>query len=143
MTVTFREATIWIHLIATVLAFGTYFTQVGRLFARGAADPAAISGLFIVAVIVLAVIEALTHTLLYLAARRSDAPPADERDRTIALHASRNGYLVLIIGVWIVLGTWWLPWSDPLLAVNLLLLAFVLAEAVRFGSQLVGYRRTG
>jgi hypothetical protein len=63
----------------------------------------------------------------------------DERDHVIALRGSRNGYNVLVAGVWCVLllSIIHAPYGYLFLAINA---AVALAELVRLGSQLFYYR---
>jgi hypothetical protein len=72
--------------------------------------------------------------------------PKDERDILIESRAYRNGYFAygtgafLVISMAIVAGLAHIS-VTPFLVVNLVLLSMVLAEVVKFGAQLLYYRK--
>lgn len=68
------------------------------------------------------------------------APPTDQ-ERTAALKAARNGYGVLTAGVFAAIGSVFLQELTPFCTANIAILAFALAEIVKFASQLYYARR--
>jgi hypothetical protein len=83
------------------------------------------------------VAQIAAHIFFALQARPEGA---DERDRGVDRLAQRNAYFVLFGSVWAVLGMA-LAAMAPLTLAYALVGAIVLAELVRFASQLVYYRR--
>ncbi len=131
---TFREKSLWVILLSTILVYGYYFW---RSFTLGSAHAVQVAALFVEVVFLLVAIQIVGHILIAL---RTRPECADERDRSISLSSTRNAYFVFIWGVWFALavafrsfGTFW--------TVQAILLLPVLAEIVRCASQLVYYRR--
>lgn len=131
---TFKEKTLWVTLVATVVIYAGYFWRVIEI---GEGEPGRVAGLFIGAVIAMIVLQIVVTAALALHRRPERT---DERDRRIALAGARNAYYVLMTGVWgalgvatLALGAFWY--------VHAALLAVVLGEVTRCASQLVYYRR--
>jgi hypothetical protein len=131
---TFREKSLWTTLVATVALYAYYFWQVLRI---GDGDPARVGALFVQIVIAMVAIQIVITAALAIHRRPEKV---DERDRRIAVVATRYAYYVLMTGVWCALtvgamslGTFWV--------VHCGLLAVVLAEITRVAAQLVLYRR--
>lgn len=133
---TTEEKRLWLSFASTVVIFGYYLV---RALTIGEGHPGEILGLFISVVVLQAVVAGVGEVVLVLRARERPER-VDERDRKIALRAARNAYYVLVVGVWCALTTAVLPvgafWYG-----HVLLVAFLVAELARFGSQLVYYRR--
>ena len=130
---TFREKSLWVVVLSTVVVYAFYFW---RAVAIGSADPGRVGGLFLEAVILLVALQVAGQIAIAVGTRPQ---PDDERDRLIAMAATRNAYWVLVVSAWGVLGiavlslgTFW--------TVHAMLLAIVLAELARWGSQLFYYR---
>lgn len=130
---TFREKSLWIQLLSTAVIYAVYFVVAVRM---GEGDPR-VGVLFAGTVIAMAVVNGVVHAALAIWKRPERE---DERDRRIALRATRYSYFVLMVGVWCALtacavasGTFWIA--------HVGLAAIVVAELVRFASQLVFYRR--
>ena len=130
---TFREKSLWVVVLSTVVVYAFYFW---RAVAIGSADPGRVGGLFLEAAILLVALQVAGQIAIAVGTRPQ---PDDERDRLIAMAATRNAYRVLVVGAWGVigvavlsLGTFW--------SVHAMLLAIVLAELTRWGSQLFYYR---
>ena len=130
---TFREKSAAASLAITALAFGAYGVWVSQ---SGPAPAAAIGGL--VGIIILQILaQIIVHILFAIQARPEGV---DERDRGVDRLAQRNAYFVLFGSVWGVLGMALI--AMPALSIAYALVAvIVLAELVRFASQLVYYRR--
>jgi hypothetical protein len=129
---TFREKSLWTTLVSIVVLYAYYFWQVLR-----DSDPVRIGALFLQIVIAMIAVQIVVTAALAIH-RRPEKP--DERDRQIAMRATRYAYYVLMTGVWgalgagaMSLGTFWVAHAA--------LLAIVLAEVTRCAAQLVHYRR--
>ena len=131
---TFHEKSLWISLLATIVLFSYYFW---RAFSIGSAGAGHVGVLFVEVVILAIVIQIVCHIAVAIYKRPERT---DERDRRIALAATRNSYYVLAVGAWCVLGVAVMSFGTYWIA-NALLLALVVADLSRLGSELAYYRR--
>jgi hypothetical protein len=153
MNMSFREKSIWISLISTVLIFGDYFLNVISLGGLPAEDAkAAALELSLRALILIIIVEVLFQGMLAINNRKEAGLGADERDKLFEFKGNKFGYTVLVIGVFITLGriiTLELNpefggqssvLEIPLLTAHILLFSFIFSEVVRFSAQLYYYR---
>src|SRR5262249_856747 len=98
--------------------------------------------------LVLAVLIIVTVALQLATAARSfkeARTPKDEREQLIDLKATRPAFFVLVVSTFPSLGTVHLPlpsWGKPLKVVMLgVMLSIALAGIVKFGTQVLLYRR--
>ncbi|WP_339719158.1 hypothetical protein [uncultured Paraglaciecola sp.] len=153
MDMSFREKSIWISLISTLLIFGDYFLNIVSLSSMPAeVSKAAALGLSLRALLLIIVVEILLQGLLAISNRKEAAQGSDERDKLFEYKANNFGYAVLVIGVFITLGrivflefnTEVIQQSTliniPLLTAHILLFSFIFSEVVRFSAQLYYYR---
>ena len=153
MNMSFREKSIWISLVSTLLIFGDYFLNVLSLSELPAeAAKAAALGLSLRAIFLIIIVEVVFQSMLALSNRKAAGLGADERDKLFEYKGNNFGYTVLVIGVFITLGRIVLleinpeliGQSDgltiPLLTAHILLFSFILSEIVRFSAQLYYYR---
>lgn len=127
----FREKSAWISIVAIVLVYGFYgFQLLHRVPTR-----LGVVAMLIGSTILMIIVSVVGHILV---ARRVEIP--DERDRLIDARSTRFGYHAMAAGVW---GLIFLALAAPQPAVVAYgaLGAFILAELVRLGAQLVMYRR--
>ena len=88
-------------------------------------------------------IEVVAHSLV---AAQNAAADADERDKRIERAASRWGYIVLVAGVWVLIGqlvsrvVFEQAMLSSYLLANLLFLIFVIAELANIVARLLYYR---
>jgi len=139
MDMSYQEKSIAGSLIAMLVVYGYYFAAVLRHFGQiGFAI-----GRLIFAVIAIIVIQIVYHIALALHAKPERK---DERDILIESKAYRNAYFAygagafLVIGAVIAAGFARIP-VTPFLVVNGVLLFMVLAEAVKFVTQLLYYSK--
>ncbi len=141
MDLTFQEKSLWASLITTIVLFSVYFIlafqiildpEIGDLPQRFS-----IGALFTIAIIVFVIIEAVVHILLAIIERPEKE---DERARYISLKATRNGAVVLAIGVWLCFAALAFTTIAPMFIAHLLLSSFIIAEIIRFSSQLIYFR---
>lgn len=134
----FREKIAWVAFLSTVLIWGAFFILL--LSVPDGHRGLAMLAPFIVATVAQAAVMIAAATIWAIGAPKEANAPADERDRAIGLRATRFAYLTLLLGViavivWLHHG---LHGPDTVFA---LAGAFILAEAVRFGTTALGYRR--
>ncbi len=147
----FHEKSAWACLVLIIGVYTPYFVVVFRY-------PMAALGLFVVSAVGLAVLLTAFHVVNALATRTiratGQAPPADELDRCIELHASKWAGVVLAFAVmsWILIvmyaillvGGFELVAVAPagaMFATQSLFAGFVLANIAYYGGIVVGYRR--
>lgn len=140
MNMSFQEKSVWISLITTLLVFGYYFVKVIEWMTGGEIYGPEIIGLFIVVVVAMIVIEAVSHIALALSSVKEAELYEDERDQLIELKATRNAYYLLASGVWVAAGSMLLS-PSPLMMANVILFFFILSEITGFSSQLFYYRK--
>jgi hypothetical protein len=143
-----REKSICGSLVAVLVIAIAYFCRTASWIAADAVDPGEVAGLSVGALILLIAVQLVFQGLLALASRDD---PTDERERLIAAVASRNAYIVLQVGLWLVIchivaamamqHTAAARWFAPFATAQLGLLAAIAAELAKYCSQLVYYRR--
>lgn len=142
MDLSFQEKSLWLVWLGLLVVFGGYFWLALRTAVPvdGVLQvmPQQVA-LFVLAVIVLVVLQIVGHVVVAIADRRS-AGAEDERDRLIALKGTRNGAWVLAAGVFCALCAGLLV-PGNFVFMHVLLAAWVLAQLTETGSQLLMYRR--
>ena len=144
----YREKSLLGSLVAILVIYGYYFATVLRNVGQPEFVVAGLGRLFL-AVMAIIVIEIAYHIILAL----QDKPePTDERDNLIEGKAYRNAYFALSTGAFLVIAcviaAGLAREATPLpivvtlfLMANLVLLFWVLAEVIKFATQLLYYRR--
>lgn len=137
---TFTEKSTITMTAVLLVVFSVYFALVLGQYATSSDRQAAFTGLTVAAVVVLAVLAAVSHIVLALAFRAQAVSSRDERDHLIALRSGRLGGYVLAVGVFasIVLA---MADASAFWIGQVLLGAWVLAEVARGVAALVLYRR--
>jgi Ca2+/H+ antiporter len=145
----FREKSAWVCFAATIAVFVPYFLHVFRLFEREELTAVSVITAFVAAVVFQIVVQVVAHVAI---AFRSRQEQKDERDIAIESKSFRNAYFVLACSCFLAIGSVVLlavapdPTStDHLLAPaftsQIFLLCFVVAEATKYLTQAVSYRR--
>ena len=135
----FREKSAWITLVL-LIGFGIYFIEVGSHLLRPTAPHVNHFELFVLLVIAMVILETASHIVFAIQSPRDAKAPLDERERMIALRATRPAFFVLLVGAFLSIGTMHLGASTWTLA-HCVLLAIWIAELTRFGTQIYYYRR--
>lgn len=135
----FREKSAWVSFVSIALVFGIYFARIFHLLPRGwiTGNP---FHLFLLLVGTLVILEVALHAAIAIQSPRDARTPKDERERLIALKATRPAFQVLLVGTFAAIGTLHLN-VDRFGMANAMLIAIVLAELTRFGAQIVYHRR--
>jgi hypothetical protein len=126
--------------MVTILIIGMYY--VANLISLLPSDepvPDDALNVVITALVLIIVVEAALQIVLFIGAGQIEI--RTERDDAIASRASRNAYIVLIVGVFATFGGMFARLT-PFEMGSILLLAFLLAEIVKFASQIVYYQRS-
>jgi len=145
MDLSYQEKSILGSLITIVVVYGYYFAAV----LRDAGQPEFNLGRLVLAVIAIIVIEIVYHIVLAI---EQKPEPKDERDILIASKDYRNAYFLLATGAFLVIACVVMAGLardaaptriivTPFITVNLVLFFMVLAELMKFLTQLFYYRR--
>ena len=139
-----NELPLLVSLLGVAVMFGSYFFYV---FAN-LKDITGGLQRFLGAVIALVIVEIIVHSLA--AAQRAEGR-YDERDKAIQRAASRWGYGVMAVGIWLVIGqlalgmifqqAWINSYFSGYLLANVLFMVFIVSELVNITSRLLYYRR--
>jgi hypothetical protein len=135
----FREKSAWISFFCVLVFGGFWFRSVVRLevYHRREANPMLVFFSLLGALI-------LTEIVLHIAIAARDPKeartPKDEREKLIDLKAARVAFYVLMAGAWLSIGTLHLNF-DRLRIADSVLGAIIVAELVKFGTQIALYRR--
>lgn len=136
----FREKLAWAACLSTIILWGGYLIAIARVIAAGDHISFQFLWIFVGLVIVQAVIMAAVSIIGAVMAPGDARAPTDERERIIARRAASIAYTALILGVVAVIA-WMHHGLHGVPIIFALFGAVALAEAVRYGAQIVGYRR--
>jgi len=146
LSMSYEEKSSWVSTLAVLAVSCWYFTTLWpHVVAEDALPAAALIGPTAVATVVLVVLQVGGHVLAALLGRPQEA---DERDRLIALRATRLSDFVMGACVFMVIahlltsemGLMPLP-SSPAGIAMLLMFSLVASELVDGVARIVGYRR--
>lgn len=132
----FREKSAWISLVLIVLLFGAYFWRAFTGEMRGGQA----MHWFLLIVVAFVVLEVVLHVAVAVQAPRDARAPKDERERLIELRATRIAYFTLMGGALLSIFTIHLGAGAGTI-VSYAFLSVVVAELVKFASQIVFFRR--
>lgn len=136
-----RERSLWIWMVALVVLLGGYIIAVSvHAQAWNALHEGQRIGLLAIPLSLLAVVVGIDHLLARVRRGKTPAEPMDERDMAIEGRASRVGYLTLMFGT-IFVGCYMPFGADRWELVHATLLVILIAELVRDGLMVRGYRR--
>src|SRR5208337_3059236 len=144
MDLSYQEKSILGSLLTMVVVYGYYFASVLRDTSEPAFGGASVARL-IFAVIAIVVVEVVYQIVLAL---ESKVEPKDERDILIECKAYRNAYFLLASGAFLVIASVIMRDAAPariavtnFITVNLVLFFMVVADVMKFLTQLFYYRR--
>jgi hypothetical protein len=133
----FREKSAWISLVLILLVFGPYFWMVGRTLTGAdhvhAGTQFALIGLFFV-------LEIVLHVAIAVQSPRDARAPKDEREDVIDLKATRTAFYVLLVGALLSIFTMHFRTTVWIMS-QCVLFSVVVAELVKFASQIAYFRR--
>ncbi|HEV3061774.1 MAG TPA: hypothetical protein VGY48_26215 [Vicinamibacterales bacterium] len=135
----FREKSAWISFVSILLVFGAYFWNVARVLGGRVGQDAAY-GISIGLLIAFVLLEIVLHIAVAIQAPDEARAPRDERERLIEMRATRVAFQVLVVGALAGVGTLHVTRSAWVMS-QVVLLAVVVAELVKFGGQIFYFRR--
>ena len=130
----FREKSAWISAVLISLFLLSFVLVNEHLNAADRLHP------FLLVVVTFVTLEIVLHALIAIRSPRDARAPKDERERLIALKASRFAYYVLMVGALLSIFTIHLGWGADMI-VGHVFLSVLVAELVRFISIIVFHRR--
>jgi hypothetical protein len=135
----FREKSDWCSFLS-LCVFGFFFFQLAHDFLTYGHPPRNYFALFFGLAGLMVAIQVVSHVGLVILSPKDAEAPVDERERLIHLRAVRVSYYVLLVGVFLVIGTMHLGFSIWQMA-HCILFVIWLAELVRYGLRLFFHRR--
>ena len=136
----FREKSAWISFVLLLAVFGAYFGRLAWVLATGRGGRE-LFHLFLVLIVALVILEIVLHILAAKTSPHDARLPKDERERLITMRATQVAFPVLVAGALASIGLIHLFVSAWLIAQSMLG-AIVVAELVKFGTEIVLYRRS-
>lgn len=136
----FRVKSAGVSLFALLMIGMYYFANVLSLLPSDEALPDGAVSLVLTAVLLIIVVESVLQTVLFIGAGKIEDRTA--HDDSANLVSGRNAHIVLTVGVMVTFGSMIIGFT-PFQMGNVLLLAFLLAEVVRYSTQIVYYQRSG
>jgi hypothetical protein len=135
----FREKSAWISFVCLLAVGGFWFRNVIReeLYHARRGNPMLDFASLLAALIVA---EVVLHIAIALRDPKEARTPRDEREKLIDLKAARVAFYVLMTGGWLSIGTLHLHF-DRLRIADTVLGAMIVAELVKFATQIALYRR--
>ena len=135
----FREKSAWISVLTYLGVYGYYFWVVVGAIQAGHTEGLPFLGLLVNLMVLLVVLEIVLHIVAAIQRPKDAQAAVDEREKLIALKATRNAFHVVMLGAVLAIAAVALG-APVFFTVNGLFLAIVLAELTRFGGQIVYYR---
>ena len=135
----FREKSAWISFLLLLGVFIPFFWNSYRQFSGQVDGPTAVGvAMWLLAAFV--ALEIVLHAVVALQAPNDARSPRDERERLIEMRSTRVAFQVLVVGALAGVATVHVT-SSAWVMQQVVLLAIVLAELVKFGGQIVLFRR--
>jgi hypothetical protein len=135
----FREKSAWISFITILVVFGAYFWIVSQEMAGTVGDRTAFK-IEVGLIVAFIVLEVVLHVALAMQAPSEARAPRDERERLIEMRSTRVAFQVLVVGALACVGMIHITRSAWAITQHVLL-AVVVAQLVRFGGQIIYFRR--
>jgi hypothetical protein len=132
----FREKSAWVTLVAILLVSALFVLHTPRLSHPGPWDFHAL----LACIAAFVVIETVAFLVLRLRYPEDARTPIDERERLINLKATRLASRCYVIGSFLAVLTLHHGASAVMIG-YLIVLAFVIAEIIKYGARIIYYRR--
>jgi hypothetical protein len=136
----FREKSAWVSFLCILGVFTPFFWNSYRQYS-GAVDSRTAVGTAFTLLALFVALEILLHVALALWSPKEARTPKDERERQIELRATFIAFQVLVVGALGAVGSIHLVRSAWVVH-QAALLAIVVAQLVKFGTQIVLFRRS-
>ena len=136
----FREKSAWISFVLLLVVFGSYFGRLAWVLATGRGGRG-LFHFFLALVVALVILEIVLHIVAAKGSPHDARLPKDERERLITMRATQVAFPVLVAGGLASIALIHLYVSAWLIA-HAMLGAIAVAELVKFGTEIVLYRRS-
>jgi len=135
----FREKSAWISFFCLVAFGGFWFRNMIRIEVYHVRQPNPMLAFFsLLGALILS--EIVLHIVIAVRDPKEARTPKDEREQLIDLKAARVAFYVLMAGAWLSIGTLHLHF-DRLRIADSVLGAIIVAELVKYATQIALYRR--
>ncbi len=138
----FREKSAWISATTLVIAYMAYVALLARELMQGRGSGWWFIQPLILFVAALTVLQVALHVLVAARAPDDARAPRDERERAIAWRGTTVGYYVLICAMVATMASVYLG-VGAFYLINGMFAALVVAETVKWGAQILMFRRGG
>ena len=135
----FRVKSAGVSLVIILMIGMYYVANLITLLPSGKPVPDGALNVMITALVLIIIVEAAMQIMLFIGAGKIEN--RTDRDDAISSRASCNAYAILIVGVFATFGSMFIGFT-PFEMGSILLLAFLLAEIVKFALLIVYYQRT-
>ena len=135
----FREKGAWVTCLALVGVFTPFFWNSWQQY-TGARDRATAISTAFGLLVLFVVVEIVAHAALAMLSPQEARTPKDERERLIEMRATFIAFQVLVVGALLAVATIHATPSAWVMQ-QVLLFAIVVAEFVKFATQIVLFRR--
>ncbi len=135
----FREKSAWVTFLCFLAATVAYFYTLWQVMG-GTVDADTLFPRFGVLLGAMVAVEIGAHLVLAFQSPREARTPKDERERLIALKATRLAYFILLVGGFASIGTIHMR-ANAFVIAHVLLGVIAIAEVARFGTAIVLFRR--
>jgi hypothetical protein len=130
MEMSFREKSAWISLVLIALLLMAFLFNVGRTF-----------HLQLGILVLFVVLEIVLHIAIAIQSPRDARAPKDERERLIDLRATHIAFYVLLSGALLSAFSGFHLGFDRFAVSQCVFYTVVIAELVKFASQVIFFRR--
>lgn len=138
INVPFRAKSAGVSLVVVALVGMYYFANLLNLLPADEAVPEGALSLIVTTIALIIVVEVVLQVVLFIGA--GQIPDRTDADQAISSKAARNAYLTVTLGIFATVGSM-VAGFTPFEMGSILLLGFLVAEIVKFGSQLFYYGR--
>ena len=135
----FREKSAWISFVTILAVFIPFFWNSFRQYRGAVAGSEAVTTAFLL-LATFVVLEIVLHVVVALRAPADARSPRDEREHLIDMRATRVAFNVLVVGALAAVATVHLT-PRAWVMQQVVLFAIVAAQLVRFGGQILLFRR--
>ncbi|PAJ74000.1 hypothetical protein CJF42_12665 [Pseudoalteromonas sp. NBT06-2] len=141
MNISFREKSLWLEFIATVIIFNYYMNQILGFNNTQLADGSLIIGVLFEVVMYSVVLMIISSVILAFINHKDADKPLDEREQLIELKGSYYSNWILKVGIVIAIGQYALESNEwviglhqniPFLPLHILVISFLLSELATF-----------
>ncbi len=134
----FRAKSAAVSLVVVALVGMYYFANLLNLLPADEAVPDGALSLIITTILMIIVVEIVLQIVLFVGA--GQIPERTDADQAVASKAARNAYFAVTIGIFAAFASMFAGFTAFEMG-SILLLGFLLAEIVKFGSQAIYYQR--